>query len=71
MTHQTTVTGTDSGPLSALIPGQRAAVVTALPGAGTERTGGLRRTLAVLRGLRSMATVPAAPRISYGESDGQ
>lgn len=69
MTQPTTAASTSSATASGLIPAQRAVAAQA-PESG-ERTGGLRRALAIVRGLRSLGSVPAAPRIGYGESDGQ
>ncbi|MDH6122054.1 hypothetical protein [Kitasatospora sp. GAS204B] len=61
----------------ATIPAQRATDTP--PGTGHRAAGpeeltgwpAVRRSLAIIRGLRSMATVPARPQPGYGESDGQ
>ncbi|MCX4747460.1 hypothetical protein OG455_18365 [Kitasatospora sp. NBC_01287] len=61
----------------AAIPAQRTTVATGTgPRPGVEAgqpTGwtAVRRGFAVIRGLRSLATVPARPQPGYGESDGQ
>ncbi|MDH6136301.1 hypothetical protein P3T37_005721 [Kitasatospora sp. MAA4] len=75
-------TARDSGPLTASdpIPAQRTALRSATTAARAADSGGgaslgwaaeARRAFAIVRGLRSLATVPARPQASYGECDGQ
>jgi hypothetical protein len=69
MTQQpgTTADGT------ATIPAQRARAAHEPAQTPVQPTGwaALRRGLAVLRGARSLASVPARPQPGYGEVDGQ
>ncbi|WP_035798921.1 hypothetical protein [Kitasatospora mediocidica] len=67
----------DSGQLTAsdAIPAQRSALRPApVARPADDRlswAAEVRRGFAIVRGLRSLATVPARPQASYGECDGQ
>jgi hypothetical protein len=69
--------GTAEGTATAAVPAQRTAPTPSAAAPATDRpaqpTGlaAVRRALAVIRGLRSLATVPARPQPGYGEVDGQ
>ncbi|WP_329566368.1 hypothetical protein [Kitasatospora sp. NBC_01266] len=78
MTQPTTAQHAACQAAAGTLPAQRAAGKPSGPGrrvttAPEQLTGwaALRRNLAIIRGLRSMATVPARPQPGYGESDGQ
>lgn len=70
----TQLSSTGAPTATGVIPAQRG---TARPasaptgGAPLGWAGEARRAFAIVRGLRSMRTVPARPQASYGESDGQ
>ncbi|MGF1430065.1 hypothetical protein [Kitasatospora sp. LaBMicrA B282] len=74
MTQPTTAQPATRPAAPAAIPAQRTTrPQPAATAAGEQPTGwaAVRRGLAIARGLRSMATVPARPQPGYGESDGQ
>ncbi|MDH6144937.1 MULTISPECIES: hypothetical protein [Kitasatospora] len=74
MTQQPgTADGTTAVPAQRTAPAPRPAAPTTAPAAPAQPTGwaAVRRGLAVIRGLRSLATVPARPQPGYGEVDGQ
>ncbi|MDH6112167.1 hypothetical protein P3T36_006807 [Kitasatospora sp. MAP12-15] len=67
-------TSTSAPTAAGVIPAQRRIARSATAptgGAPLGWAGEARRAFAIVRGLRSMRTVPARPQASYGESDGQ
>ncbi|GAA1986254.1 hypothetical protein [Kitasatospora viridis] len=72
MTQPSTADAVIPAPRTRPVPAPAAPVLRAEP-APAQPTGwaAVRRGLAVVRGLRSLATVPARPQPGYGEVDGQ
>ncbi|MFF7637387.1 hypothetical protein ACFZB9_30195 [Kitasatospora sp. NPDC008050] len=79
MTQPTTAHRAALGTSPAALPAQRTAAVpprraghpAAVRPAALTGWAAMRRSLSIVRGVRSMGTVPARPQPGYGESDGQ